>query len=298
MGRDRAKLVRVARIANIPPKPAAGGVLVAAALAITITSAGPARAQLFSNRDGYSPDGSYRIQVELTPYLWLPALNATIGLNRPPGTDISINRPRVTVSNLVDSLNGAFVGDGLVRYGPWSAELDVDWISAHQTKTFPALVNVPQARLEASDSVVYVSPGIGYQIIPNFAPNNVSFDVRAGISYFATSASVSFAESRFGGASVSYDFVQPWLGFRADYYPSPHWRIELASAITGLGVDGGVWGWNARLGASYLITRWLDVGLAFAALGTDRSIQVRPDGSSRELNLVAYGPVLAVGFRF
>ncbi len=258
----------------------------------------PASAQLFSPRNGYAADGSYRVQVEVTPYLWLPALNATLGLNRPPGTDVSINRPRPTVSKVVDSLNGAFVADSLVRFGPWSAELNFDWISAHESKTFPALVNAPQAKLKVNNSVVYVSPGVGYQLIPGFAPDKLSFDLRAGFSYFETSATASFAESRFGGADVSYSFVQPWLGFRADYYPSPRWRIDLAAAVTGLGVDDGVWGWNARLTASYLITRWLDASLGFAALGTDRSVHRRPDGSSRELNLTAYGPVVAVGFRF
>src|SRR5215471_6558607 len=110
---------------------------------VVLTGTAPrlAMAQLFSNRDGYSLDGTYRVQVELTPYLWLPALDATIGLKRPPGTDVSINRPRLTVSKLVNSLNGAFVGYGLVRYGPWSVELDVDYISAHQSKDFPRLVN-------------------------------------------------------------------------------------------------------------------------------------------------------------
>jgi hypothetical protein len=33
----------------------------------------PASAQLFSPRNGYAADGSYRVQVEVTPYLWLPA---------------------------------------------------------------------------------------------------------------------------------------------------------------------------------------------------------------------------------
>jgi hypothetical protein len=211
-------------------------------------AAQPASAQLFSTRDGYAPDGSYRVHVEVTSYLWLPALNATLGLKRPAGTDVSINRPRLTVSKIANSLNGAFVADSLVRFGPWSAELNVDWISAHQSKTFPALVNAPEAKLKVSDSVVYVSPGVGYQFVPGFAPDKLSFDLRAGFSYFETSASASFAQSRFGGAEVSYSFVQPWLGFRADYYPSPRWRIELAAAVTGLGVDNGVWGWNARLG--------------------------------------------------
>jgi hypothetical protein len=277
---------------------AAGVLLLLAALTISVVSTSPARAQLFSNKEGYASDGTYQFHVELIPYLWLPALHATIGLKRPPGASISINRPSPTVSHLVNSLNGAFVGDMLLRYGPWSAEVNVDWISAHQSRTFPALPGGREDKLKLDDSVVYVAPGIGYQIIPDFAPDQLSFDIRAGVSYFETSASASFTGSPLGGANVSYSFVQPWVGFRADYYPSPHWRIDLRAAGTGLGVDGGVWGWNALLGGSYLITRWLDVSLGFAALGTDRHPRVRRDGSSRELSVTAYGPLAAVGFRF
>jgi hypothetical protein len=33
---------------------------------------GPVTAQFFSNKDGYTADGTYRVQVELSPYVWLP----------------------------------------------------------------------------------------------------------------------------------------------------------------------------------------------------------------------------------
>jgi hypothetical protein len=270
---------------------------VTACVAIGAMSAEPVSAQLFSNGEGYSPDGTYRVHVEVTPYLWLPALSASIGLRRPAGTDVSVNRPRETVSQLVNSLNGAFAADSIVRYGPWSAELNIFWVSADQSKTFPRLVNAPEVKLKTSNSTVFVSPGVGYQIIPNFAPETLSFDVRAGFSYFETSAAAKLDLSSEGEAQVSYDFVQPWLGVRADYYPSPNWRIDLASAVTGLSVDS-VWGWNARLGISYLIARWVDASLGFAALGTDRSLHRREDGSSRSVRLVAYGPVAGFGFRF
>jgi hypothetical protein len=271
--------------------------LMAATVCALLLLFGHGAAAQFSNRDGYAPDGPYRVQVELTPYLWLPALDATIGLRRPPGVDVSINRPRPTVSDLVAHLDGAFVGDALVRYGPRSAELDADWVTASLNKTFPALVNVPQAELKTRNTLTFVSSGFGYRVIPNFAPDKVSFDVRAGLSYFDASTSVAFLQSRLGGVNVAYSFVVPWLGFRADYYPTPHWRLDLTSALTGLGADS-VWGWNTKLAVSYLITRWFDVSLGFAALATNHDVSLRPDGRVRSLHAIAYGPVVAVGFRF
>src|SRR3978361_1090610 len=84
-------------------------------------AATPARAQFFSNKDGYAPDGNYRVQVELAPYLWLPATSGSVRFARPDVSnrlsgDFGTGVP--TASQLSDSLHGAFMGAGLVRYGP------------------------------------------------------------------------------------------------------------------------------------------------------------------------------------
>src|SRR6187549_1850618 len=70
---------------------------------------GEARAQ-FSAKDGYGEDGGYRVQVEITPYLWLPAVSATASFGRLPVNDISVNRAPPSIAQIVDSLHGAFVG--------------------------------------------------------------------------------------------------------------------------------------------------------------------------------------------
>lgn len=269
-----------------------------AVLGVALLTARPAAAQ-FSAREGFTTDGAYHWSFELTPYLFLPAVNGTIGLNRPPGFDISVNQPRVTVSQLVSTLNGAFVGYGLARYGNYSAELNVLYVSASQRKTVsPLLPGGPGATLNASVSAVYISPGFGYQVLPTTAASKLALDIRVGFSYSSIDASASFERSIFGGADRSYSFVQPWIGARASYFPTPKWRIELDAAATGLGVDGGAIGWNARLGVSYLVAKWFDVSLGYAATQIERRVGSELNGINRNVNLLAYGPVLAVGFRF
>jgi hypothetical protein len=271
---------------------------VCAILAACLLLAAPARAQ-FSAREGFTADGAYHWSFEVAPYLFLPAVDATIGLNHPPGNDISISQARPTVSKLVSTLNGAFVGFGLARYGDYSAELNVVYVSASQSKTTaPLLPGRSGATLRTTTSLVYVSPGIGYQLLPTSDTSKFTLDARVGFSYNEIDASAGFEESRFGGVSYNSSFAQPWIGARASYYPAPRWRIVLDAAATGLGVDGGVIGWNSRLGVSYLVTKWFDVSAGYAALQTQRRLSAGPRGENRDVDLLAYGPVVALGFRF
>ncbi len=273
-------------------------ILLVLVIAIAGLHARSARAQ-FSAREGYSADGSYHWSFELTPYLFLPAVDGTVGLNHPPGTDISISRPRPTISKLASTLTGAFVGDALVRFGPWSGEIDIDYIAAQQKRDFPPLFpGGGGATLTSKASFVRVAPGFGYQVLPSTDASKVMLDVRAGFTYYALDASSSFAQSRFGGVSVSPSFAQPWLGLRGTYIISPRWRVVADAAVMGLGVDGGSWGWNARAGVSYLIAKWFDVSLGYAAIHTSRHPNSNILGQSRSIDLTGYGPVVAFGFRF
>src|SRR5256885_1312933 len=106
----------------------------AVCLAFTLCG-GQARAQ-FSSRDGYSESGEYRVQVEITPYLWLPATSGTARIGGSfVGRDVSFDSGPPSIADLAHSLHGAVVAYGLVRYGPWSAELDFQWIDAFHHST-------------------------------------------------------------------------------------------------------------------------------------------------------------------
>lgn len=266
--------------------------------AMCLFAAYPAAAQ-FSAREGYTADGAYHWSFELAPYVYLPAVDARIGLNHPPGSDITFNQPRPTIAKLLDTLTGAFVGYALVRYGPYSGEINIDYIAAQQKRNFPPLLpGGAGATLTADASYVRVSPGIGFEVLPTTNASKFAVDARAGFSYYSLSASASFERDPFGGVNRDISFAQPWIGARATYYPSTHWRIGLDAALMGLGVDGGTMGWNARLGVSYLIAKWFDVTLGYAAIQTNRNVALGPRGENRSVDLLAYGPFLAIGFRF
>jgi hypothetical protein len=251
-----------------------------------------------SAQDGYAENGGYRVQVELTPYLWLPAASGTARIGGNFGRDVSFDSGPPTIADLAHSLHGAFVGFGLLRYGPWSAELDTQWIDAFHKSTVLASATGPGGTLKDTLKVFRVAPGLGYEIYSgSVAGIPTTIDVRSGFSVLAWDASAKLEESPLSGVGVSRSFVQPWAGFRADFYPWKDWRFELGAMAEGFGVSGGVWGWGASALASYSITRWLDVtggirALASNARGND-SATVK-----RSLDFTAYGPLLGFGVRF
>jgi hypothetical protein len=263
-----------------------------------ILSAGPALAQ-FSPRDGYAPDGSYRVQVELTPYLWLPATSGTARLGGDfVGKDVPFHSGPPTVADLAHSLHGAFVGFGLVRYGPWSIELDSQWISAYHSSTFQASATGPGGSMKDTVKLYRIAPGLGYQVYyGSVAGVPTTVDARAGFSVFSWDVTAKIEQSPLSGVDTSHSFVQPWAGLRVSFYPWRNWRFELAGMAEGFGVDGGVWGWGASALVSYSIVKWLDVTGGIRALNS----RGRGNGSGafkRSLDITAYGPVLGFGIRF
>ena len=260
-------------------------------------SASQADAQ-FSAQDGYADSGGYRVQVELTPYLWLPASSGTARIGGNLGRDFSFDSGPPSIADLAHSLHGAFVGYGLLRYGPWSTELDTQWIDAFHKRSVQADANGPGGILKDTLKVFRIAPGLGYQVYSDaVAGVPVTVDGRAGFSVLAWDVSAKIEESPLSGVSVSKSFAQPWAGFRVDFYPWTDWRFELAAMGEGFGVNGGVWGWGASALASDPITSWLDVTGGIRALASSG----RGDSSGtlkRSIDFTAYGPLLGFGVRF
>jgi hypothetical protein len=264
-----------------------------------VMSGGTAWAQV-SAQDGFTASGSYQWNFEVDPYLWLPASRVSFnaGPNGQFGGETTVGIP--SFQQLTDSLHGAFMGYALTRYGPYSGELDFQWINASQGKTIGPDAAGRSAHLSLGASLVRVAPGFGYQVY-NGAIGGVpvTLDARAGFSWFTWSTSASSLLFT-SGSSQSGTFVQPWLGFRASIYPAERWRVELGALGQGFGVEGGSWGWGTSLIASYSVNSWCDVSLGFRALSSERyNTNAGPlNSGQRALQFTEYGPLLGVGFRF
>jgi hypothetical protein len=250
---------------------------------------------LFSTREGFNADGRPTPAFEAQLWLYLPAVNATVGLGRPPGVDINVNRPRPTLADVAKSLSFAFDCECTVRYGDFVGEVSFLYVATKEKTSFPPTPPLlPQAVLNSKVDVIYVSPGIGYRLLRT---NNLSIDARVGFTYAALDTDAEFAAGRFAASrSFTPSFTQAWLGERIDYYPSPHWRIESTAAITAIGESRN--GWNAKFAVSYLVNKWVDVTLGYMGSQLNHDEPLARDGSNRSASILLYGPMAALGVRF
>jgi hypothetical protein len=117
--------------------------MLGATVALGLAATAPAIAGV-SPRDGYAPDGSYGRRVELAPYIWVPAVNGDAKLGN--GASRAFSQGMPSLSKLENVLTGAFMGDARLRYGPWSAELNIQYVGASQTRSIaPDILGVPRS---------------------------------------------------------------------------------------------------------------------------------------------------------
>ena len=259
---------------------------------LMVMSAAPALADDFSPTEGFTASGAPTWKFEVGPIGWLPKTRINAGLG-----DLPVHSATIPVGNILSNLTGAFMGDGYLRYGNLSGELNLFWVSLGKNQLYPLPGPVPgtvNVRLHAA--IGSISPGVGYRLIASDS-HKVSLVARVGFTYAWLNANARVQDSP-GGVGTSSSFVQPWIGERLAYFPSPKWRILNTLAVTGLGVDGGRVGWNGALGVSYLVNRGLDVSLGYRAAQSFSSRPAGPQGQNLDVDILDYGPVLGAGFRF
>lgn len=231
------------------------------------------------------------------PYLWLPSVSGTAHLGR---SNVNIAQAGPSVAQLSDKLTGAFEGSGLMRYGLFSAEIDVQYVGVSSNQTL-ADIRGRKFGVTESGSLLRVAPGVGLTVASgDIASIPSMLDMRAGVAYFAWDAKINGNSNSFGGANASDSFIQPWLGARASFFPTPKWRVVVEGLIQGFGLDGGSWGWGASALTSYAFTDWFNLTIGYRALDSARAegSGQMPFSDRRSISVLAYGPFLGVGFRF
>ncbi len=194
------------------------------------------------------------------------------------------------------------MGSGIVRYGPYSAELDLQYLSVSQSQT---LFTTPQGgEVRAENGAANSTGGTGRWLSGlwrRYLRDSRHRWMRVPVLRISPRGKPIRARACWPAAvqATTTDFTQPWLGGRLDFIPAPRWRIELSALVQGFSVDGGSWGWGATGGFSYAINDWASVNLAARALATQRfGLGRTVFGQQRSMNLITYGPLIGVGFRF
>ncbi|WPL19235.1 hypothetical protein Thiowin_04345 [Thiorhodovibrio winogradskyi] len=266
-----------------------------AACLFSVSTAGVAES---SNDSGW--------QFRVTPYLWLPALDANAtanpsSLRLPDGSTVGPVSLRASTSpdSYLSNLDMAFMAMGEARKGRWSLYTDVLYTSFGDKDTKVRDVTGPagflnsqierKARIELS-ATVWTLAG-GYQVIDR---SDFSLDLMAGARYLSLDSNIKLSVqgplgrvSRQQDVSIDQDGWDGLVGLRGEIlFPGTQWFVPF---YADLGTGASNTTWQAMLGIGYRLD-WGDVTLAYRALSYDFD--------KLDADMTLQGPGLGVSFRW
>jgi hypothetical protein len=235
-------------------------------------------------------------QFKVTPYLWLPSVNATLGFEPPDSGGSTLD------TDLLKHLRAAFFMNAEARKGDWG--LSIDLVYCDFSKASSRVTNIvgPGIGIEvpvntgttAGLSGTLVSPTGSYALMRS---PNLSFDLLAGVRYthISTTLDWSFATSqpglpgRTGSTGTRVDLWDGIVGLKG--------RIKIADSAwfvplyVDLGAGTSKFTWQGLLGVGYGFG-WGDMLLAYRQLSLEES------GTGSVQRLTLSGPTLGATFRF
>jgi hypothetical protein len=249
---------------------------------------------------------------DLTPYLWMPSVNANVNYNLPPelGGTVTSN-PSVGFGDLVSHLNLGFMGAADARYGRFTILTDILYMNVGgvdgklRSVNFPGQPAIPiSSTVQRSESMklnaeIWTLAG-GYTVAQGDWGN---FDVIAGFRLFAVDTRVNYSLGvtitgprgngatfgGVGGVSASAVIWNGIAGFRG--------QVRLGDSAFfipyyfDIGAGGSNLTWQIASGLGYR-TRWADLSLTYRYLSFEQG------SNSAEAHLWFQGPMIAVNFKF
>jgi hypothetical protein len=238
-------------------------------------------------------------EVEITPYGWVPDLDAEVETNR-RGTE----HFHVGMDDVLENLDVAAMGRVSARWHRWVGVVDVAWSVLEAEDAFE------RGRLRASadvrETMTLAQALGGYRLFarPGGLFGNATagdarvfgFDVLAGANYTYVSTSVEFDRDPLGPIAgrdrhfgSSDDWFAPAVGVRVQNDFSERLRLETLASAGGFGVgDAPDVSWTVTTLLSYRFTEH------FVVSAGHRLVTV--DGDRGELRM--HGPMIGLGFRF
>lgn len=252
-------------------------------------------------------DANDRWRFAVTPYLWLPTIDAKLKHSTPSGASAS---PEIEVSpdDYLSSLDFAAMLSGEARKNRWSFFTDVIYLDMSADDSTVQAVNFGGTRVQTSlnvdtnsslSGVAWTLAG-GYEVL-HLA--EVTVDAFAGFRYFRLKASTDWQLAatitgplggsqvfpRSGSVSDSEDLFDGIIGIRGRIrLGDSAWSIPYYVDIGGGSSDLT---WQGVLAIAYSFN-WGDVALAYRYLYYDQG------GDELVQDLSLGGPALAVTFRF
>ena len=270
----------------------------ATALCAGVLTAAPSAAQ----PDPF--DGNWH--VSLTPYLWLPNLNANLNDDLPPRAAALLDSPdaqrlnaEIGPNDYLANQKFALLLNGEVRKGAWSAFTDILYLDlGNQDARVRSLQGPRGETLAAIDrqgkidlSATVWTLGGGYTLTQGAWGN---LDLLAGFRYLALDTDLTWRVEgsrdrldRVGRISSDETFWDGLIGVKGQIlFADSRWFMPF---YLDAGTGSSNWTWQIVLGAGYRFD-WGDVTLAVRSLSYDF------DEDNADLRLT--GPMLGATFRW
>lgn len=251
-------------------------------------------------------DKAPRLQFELTPYIWMAAIDVRAESQLRTGTTVSTNLS-IPVADYLTKLNFAGMVAGTARYERFSLHTDFIYLNANSDNTEVRSVRTPLLQLPVTNtlnsstriqSTIWTLAG-GYAVAEG---EWGTVDVIGGVRLLALDQDVNFSLSRditapngnvvlgrAGSMSASATIWNGVVGVRG--------RVRIADSDFyvpfqfDIGSGAAVWSWQAQVGIGYR-TRWADLSAGYRYL----SFQDSRNAVLQTLSMG--GPILAATFRF
>jgi hypothetical protein len=236
-------------------------------------------------------------QFGLTPYLWLPSVDAHLGFET-GGSDGST----VDMANLLKHLEAAFFLNAEARKGQWGMSFDIVYCDFSKSNSQVTSITVPHLGVEIplnagtttdlSGSMFSLMGSYSLQRSPD-----MNIDLLAGVRYthigtsldWSFSAEVPGLSARTGSVGADVDLWDGVVGVRGRS------RIASSAWFVPYYLDAGAgtskFTWQALLGVGYTFG-WGDVLLVY------RHLSFEETGGGGLQRLSFSGPALGATFRF
>jgi len=241
------------------------------------------------------PKVSDEWRFEVTPYLWAPAVTASLSYK-----DRYINTAQLSQNNVISNLKSGAMIAAEAHYGNWGIFGDI--VSATLQKSGGANVAlatrygpVPtQLADKATLQHNQITSGITYTVFNN---ENAYVDGLLGVRYISGTTTLSLSASALGESagivdSTSASTTDPIVGFKGRYrIADSTWYVPFYADVGSGGGSTNIT-WQGILGVGKSFEKWIDASLAYRYVYYDMK-----NGGVLE-KATFKGPQLAVTFKF
>ncbi len=255
-----------------------------ASLAVSLAMAGGGSHRACA-QDATLPGGT---QIFVTPYLWLPGINANIKTPLPRASSVDAS---VSAVDLLSHLDGVpFLLAGEIRNGPFGLLGDVMHL--------PVSANITTRNVFYQGGNAALTTNVGTAMILYRAidvPAQFA-DLGLGFRAWGFGAKLTLNPGLFpaGGANQRAGWGDPLLGGRYHYDFGNGWGLTAYGDVGGFNL-GAHTDWQVIGTVDYAPNPWLNLRLGYRSL----NVAYEPDGRFNVgFDVHMKGPILAATFRF